>query len=701
MTPFRTAIRTLASTGLALWALTLAIPTVQAQAVSALQLMPSTIAGGSGGTATAVVTLAAPAPAGGATVQLASSNTELAASVPKVTVAAGQTQASFVVATNAQYRHYSGLAFSTSITASNPLAGGTASATLNVTAQARPSLVVLNPDTDLSGPKCAGDPGLLFNCASGPNSQCTFQQECTNGCQTRPTQSLSWRDQCAAAGPYPILTNTRRVVGGNTGLATLQLASGAPAGSFGLVASSSLVAAAQTRTQVTVPAGATSLAMPLNTAAVNRIQFAAMEGVVTTPQASGGGTFFAQRLGRGWVAVVPGTGPAPGIVSHRLENDTLRGGLISFGLTCINQLAPAPDVGTIALAVSSSNTAVAQVQPAALTQGGECMGFAVQTVGVPVNTTVSINATLGAQLLTAPLLVTATPGATQVTSVFLNPLIVEGGQSSTATFVLDGLAPPGGFLVSLSSNNPAAVVLPASVTVPAGADRLNFLIGTHPVAADTLVTLVPQPRAPGLTPQITVRAAASAPLLASIGVSPATVPGGSTATGTVQLGAAAPVASVVILSSSNTAASVPPSVTVPVGASSASFAVNTAGVTANTVATLSATLGSVTRLGTFTVVPAGSGSLAAPALQSPANDARFNRGQTINFDWANVAGASTYQIQIDDASTFASTLVSQGVPASQYSTNTLPVARLYWRARAMDANGMPGAWSAVRQLRVR
>ena len=54
----------------------------------------------------------------------------------------------------------------------------------------------------------------------------------------------------------------------------------------------------------------------------------------------------------------------------------------------------------------------------------------------------------------------------------------------------------------------------------------------------------------------------------------------------------------------------------------------------------------------FTVQGAPSGPLSAPSRLTPANDARFNPGQAITFDWSNVAGASTYTIQIDDRRAF-------------------------------------------------
>ena len=109
----------------------------QTPGVLSLTLSPSTIAGGSGGSSTGTVTLNGPAPAGGAVVTLASSNIELAATLPSIRVPAGASSATFTVATNANYRAYSGLAFSAVISASH--LGSTRSATLQVTAQPRAS----------------------------------------------------------------------------------------------------------------------------------------------------------------------------------------------------------------------------------------------------------------------------------------------------------------------------------------------------------------------------------------------------------------------------------------------------------------------------------------------------------------------------------------------------------------------------------
>jgi hypothetical protein len=104
----------------------------------------------------------------------------------------------------------------------------------------------------------------------------------------------------------------------------------------------------------------------------------------------------------------------------------------------------------------------------------------------------------------------------------------------------------------------------------------------------------------------------------------------------------------------------------------------------------------------LTVAPASGATLPAPSLLSPAADGRFAPGTMITFDWSDVAGAATYTIQIDDADTFPAPLVAgAAVTTSQYSNGTLPTRRMWWRVRANDAEGTPGAWSAVRRFELK
>jgi hypothetical protein len=91
--------------------------------------------------------------------------------------------------------------------------------------------------------------------------------------------------------------------------------------------------------------------------------------------------------------------------------------------------------------------------------------------------------------------------------------------------------------------------------------------------------------------------------LSSLSVNPTSVVGGNSSTGTVTLTGAATANVVVTLSSNNASATVPPSVTVPQGATTASFSVSTNPVSSSTVATISAVSNGVTKTAALTITP--------------------------------------------------------------------------------------------------
>jgi thermitase len=97
--------------------------------------------------------------------------------------------------------------------------------------------------------------------------------------------------------------------------------------------------------------------------------------------------------------------------------------------------------------------------------------------------------------------------------------------------------------------------------------------------------------------------------LTSLTLTPKSLTGGATSTGKVLLSAPAPAeGAVVLLSSADAAAAVPASVTVPAGATTATFPVTTTPVTASRSVTLSANYNNVTRTASL--------SILAPALSS-------------------------------------------------------------------------------------
>ena len=99
--------------------------------------------------------------------------------------------------------------------------------------------------------------------------------------------------------------------------------------------------------------------------------------------------------------------------------------------------------------------------------------------------------------------------------------------------------------------------------------------------------------------------AASPAALASIGASPSAVVGGNPATGTVTLTSAAPTGGALVsLASASSAVTVPGSVTVGAGGNSATFGITTSAVAVQTLTTLSASYGGITKTTTFTTNPA-------------------------------------------------------------------------------------------------
>jgi len=91
------------------------------------------------------------------------------------------------------------------------------------------------------------------------------------------------------------------------------------------------------------------------------------------------------------------------------------------------------------------------------------------------------------ELLSAPTAPT-TPASLFVSSVALDRRALNGGDSTEATIALNAPATTA-TVVNVSSDAPAAVNVPASVTVPAGSNNVTFSIATSPVSEDVMSTV--------------------------------------------------------------------------------------------------------------------------------------------------------------------------------------------------------------------
>ena len=692
------------------------VPAAYAQTVNSLACSPSTIAGGSGGSATCTVTLNAAAPGGGTVTTLTSSLIELAAPVPTVTVPAGQITASFTVATNANYRRYSALAFSATISASAN--GTTRSATLNVTAQPRPadfsSGSQAGSNTQWQGLMCGGiapiggNTEVLYDCSAASGTgfgTCTFRQECSLGCRRVPPSGGTFNDFCATSGPNAVTLSRNYIASGDRVAAAIVAEAPAGAGQDqeqgvpGVIDPNFNAIYFPQQGGIGFPTGASSVPFDVATSYVPAIEFADVKGFwfnASIPP-------FLITNGRGghaWLVMVPPV-PAPSVAIPTLGNFKITGSNpVTGGQSTIGQidLSGLSRAGGPTITITSSHPAIVPSMSVVSPASEQVFGYQafIATQPPTADTDVTITATDGRYSFNAVLRVLKPAPAAVLSGVSVDPSSVVGGNPSTGTVTLSA-AQSGATVVALSTPAPASVAtMPASVTVPAGATSATFQIATQPVAETFNMNIFADlAGSPGRQALLLINpGAAQTPTLSALSLSPSSVAGGTSSTGTVTLSGAAPSGGAAVsLADNSSATTVPASVTVPAGATSANFTVTTSSVTVSTSATISAVFGGVTMTAVLTVNP--SAQPAAPTLVSPAANA--TPAQPVAFDWTDVANGATYEIQIDNTSTISSPFVASAtVTVSQATIGGLPAQPLWWRVRARSSAGVAGAFSSTR-----
>ena len=340
-------------------------------------------------------------------------------------------------------------------------------------------------------------------------------------------------------------------------------------------------------------------------------------GTMTVTSGTGGNAVFYMISPSKFVAVSQND-PNPAVLDFELSSTPASVSLSSLSLNPTSVMGGNSSTGTVTLSgaapaggaqvtLSSSNTAAARV-PSSVTvaAGATSATFTVSTSAVATSTAVTISGTYGGATRSVSLTVMpAPPPPLTLSSLSLNPTSVTGGNSSTGTVTLSGSAPAGGAQVTLSSSNTAAARVPSSVTVAAGASSATFTVSTSAVVVPTTVTISAAYGGVTKSASLTVTPAPPPPpILSSMTLSPSSVVGGlESSTGTVTLTRAAPAGGVQVhLSSSNGAASVPSTVFIPGGASSASFTVSTSIVLLSTSSNISATYNGSIRTATLDIL---------------------------------------------------------------------------------------------------
>ncbi len=230
---------------------------------------------------------------------------------------------------------------------------------------------------------------------------------------------------------------------------------------------------------------------------------------------------------------------------------------------------PAPVGGQI---VRLSSTDADLVVPATVTipAGGTSATFFVTSIG---NSAKTVYVYAGTAVLNLRQYVAIK--IRNLKSIVLNPATVTGGTVSSAVVTIDYPAPTGGTVVELRSQKPSLASLPATVTIPARSQSITVPITTAARNGDPISFYI-YANLPGFGTQ-GKQLRIVRPVVTGVTISPSTVVGGTTTTGTVTLNGPAAAGGLVVKLSSQkpTLASVPTTVTVPAGATSVNFTITT------------------------------------------------------------------------------------------------------------------------------
>jgi len=324
-----------------------------------------------------------------------------------------------------------------------------------------------------------------------------------------------------------------------------------------------------------------------------------------------------------------GTGQAP--VTPTLSSLSCSSGSLTGAATdvcTVGLTAAATTATTVTLA--SSNSAVTVPASVTIAAGATSASFTATATAVSTNQTATLTATAAGVSKTFALTLNAlTPGLTL--------------SSTSIAFGTDALNTTVAKTVTLTSSGTAALTINGAAVSGTGFgdSGITFPVTLNPGQTATLTVSFDPTTAGTFTGTVTIssNAATATISLSGTGQAPATLSALSCSTGsltgagtdacTVTLTSAATSATTVTLTSSSSAVTVPGSVTIAAGATSAGFTATIAAVTSSQTATLTATAGGISKTLALTLNPAtptltlsssavafGNVALNTPATQS-------------------------------------------------------------------------------------
>jgi hypothetical protein len=284
--------------------------------------------------------------------------------------------------------------------------------------------------------------------------------------------------------------------------------------------------------------------------------------------------------------------------------------------------------------------------------------------------------------------VNSAPPAPVSLTLTSNPLY--SGNTTWVQLQLSGAAPSAGSVINLTSSDPNAFPVPATITMPGNIAWTQFQVQAGQVTAPAPVTITAKLNSGSATLQFNVLP----PSIKTLTINTSSISGGGQTGAIVMLNGQAPAGGATVnLSSDSPAAQVPALATVPAGGSSVSVTVQTNQVAANTLANITASWNGASAQSQLTVMPqaqpasislspasvSGSGgSFATVTMSAPSSTDQVLQMSSSNPAVASLsssvlipAGRTTGGVQINTSPVSSQTQVTISVSGGGVTRSTL------------------------------
>lgn len=280
------------------------------------------------------------------------------------------------------------------------------------------------------------------------------------------------------------------------------------------------------------------------------------------------------------------------VMSVSVNPSSIESGKNTTGRVTINRPAKA---GGKPVTVTDNASVVTVPAVVTVPEGATSANFVISTSAVDSTFTITVQAKIASSIRNTTF--TLLPCPIRAFAVF--PATIAGGLTTNGQVVLRDIQ-ANGASVGLSDNS-AYVTVPSSISIPSGGKTANFAVSTSPVSTNVIATLTATFQG---ALRRTLMTLTNQVALLALSVSPSSVVGGASASGTVTLTKITyPSSFPVSLSDNLSVIWTPASVLVLANKKTAAFPISTATVTATYTGTIVATANGVTRTATLRVQP--------------------------------------------------------------------------------------------------